>query len=66
MDVPFADLVVAEWPAVLAVLILVGGHLIYLLVLEDGLRPLGVPFFVSISVFVLAELGRAAFARAKA
>lgn len=64
MDAPLVDLVVAEWPAVLSVVVLVGGHLVFLLVLNDGLRPLGAPFFIAIAVFILAEIGRELWSRA--
>lgn len=54
-----ADILLAEWPAVLAFLVLVAGHLVSALVLGEGVRPLGIPLLVAILVFVAAEIGRA-------
>lgn len=52
------DLVVAEWPAVLAFFVLVAGHLVSAVVLGEGVRPLGLPLLVAVLVFIVAELGR--------
>lgn len=50
--------IVTEWPAALAVLVLAAGH-VYLVVVEDQeLAPLGLPLFLAIAVFIIAEIGR--------
>ena len=48
----------AEWPALLAVIVLAGGHIYLSVVHGEPLRPLGIPLFAAIIVFVLAELAR--------
>lgn len=51
------DRLVADWPAALAVAVLIVVHLA-LLVTGGDARPLGLPLFAAIVVFLLAELGR--------
>lgn len=54
----FRDRFVSEWPAVLALAVLVIGH-VYLTGVRGGDgTPLGVPLFAAIAVFVLAEAVR--------
>lgn len=52
------DRVVAEWPAVLAVGVLVLGHLALSMEQGDPLRPLGIPLFAAMVVFLGGELLR--------
>lgn len=54
----FLEIVRAEWPAALAVLVLAGGHVAQLALQGDDLSPLGIPLFLAIAVFLLAEFGR--------
>lgn len=52
------DRLVSEWPAVLAIAVLVLAH-VYLTVVRGGDgTPLGIPLFAAIVVFVLAEAVR--------
>lgn len=52
------DRLVAEWPAVLAIAVLVLGHVVMMVGLEESLQPLGIPLFAAIIVFILGEFGR--------
>lgn len=49
---------VVEWPAVLAVAVLVLGHVYLTVVAGEELTPIGTPLFAAIAVFLLAEGGR--------
>ena len=50
--------ILAEWPAVLAVLVLIGGHVYLTGIRGEDLAPLGIPLFAAIVVFVVAEIAR--------
>lgn len=47
-----------EWPALLAVVVLIVGHLYFAIVEGQRLRPIGIPLFAAAAVFILAELYR--------
>lgn len=51
-------LVVGEWPAALAVLVLVTGYAVLVVVDDDAIGPLGIPLFAAILVFAAGELVR--------
>ena len=51
----------AEWPALLAVCVLILGHLWLTVVEGQALRPIGIPLFAAAAVFLLAELYRTYF-----
>ena len=61
MPPDLGELLVSEWPAVLAFVVLVLGHLVSIFVLGEGMRPLGLPLLAAIAVFIVAEVGRAVF-----
>lgn len=63
MSSRIVELAIEEWPAVLAFVVLVLGHLVSALVLEQGIQPLGAPLIVAVVVFIVAELGRAVYRR---
>ena len=46
-----------EWPAVLAIFVLIGGH-IGLAFVGGGMQPFGVPLIAAVVVFLIAEFGR--------
>lgn len=58
MSAGITEVLVAEWPAVVAFLVLVAGHLVSALILGQGVRPLGLPLLVAILVFIVAEGAR--------
>ena len=47
-----------EWPAVLAVVVLIGAHAYFTVAGTDQAQPLGVPLLAALVVFILAEAGR--------
>ena len=47
-----------DWPATLAVLVLATTHVALSIAGGDQARPLGIPLFAAVAVFVIAELGR--------
>lgn len=49
---------IEEWPAVLAVLVLVFGHIGLTAVLGAEQTPFGIPLIAAIVVFLVAEMGR--------
>lgn len=49
---------VDEWPAVLAVLVLILGHIVLTISMEEEMTPLGIPLIAAIAVFLVAEVAR--------
>lgn len=52
------DRALEDWPAVLAVITLILGHLYLMVAAGESLRPLGIPLFAAILVFLGGELLR--------
>ena len=50
--------ILAEWPALLAVLVLVAGHVYLTGIRGQDITPIGIPLFAAIAVFLLAEFAR--------
>lgn len=50
--------IIEEWPAALAVAVLVVSHVYLVIVLERDLTPLGIPLIAAIVVFLVAEVAR--------
>ncbi len=50
--------VIEEWPAVLAVIVLIGAHLLLTFATNTEATPLGIPLIAAIVAFITAELGR--------
>lgn len=48
----------AEWPAVLAVIVLAFSHVFLTVVRGDDVTPIGLPLFIAVAVFLVAEFGR--------
>ena len=49
---------IEEWPAVLAVVVLVVSHVYLTILLQEEMTPLGIPLIAAIVVFLVAEVGR--------
>lgn len=56
MDV--RETLIEEWPAVLAVFVLVAGHVALTIGTDQEMTPLGIPLFAAIAVFLVAEAAR--------
>ncbi len=58
MPAAIVEKLIDEWPAVLALVVLIWGHVYFTVVQGERIQPLGVPLFAAVLVFIVAELGR--------